>query len=141
VQFRCPAGVLALPLPARGDGPIEILVPFLNLPDRNDFILVASWLLGALLSRKSYPLWPSGEQVRQRPCGAHRSARRDHEPACRRRRMAEKSARSGEPAAAGAAFQRTRDGGHGPSAAGAASERLLLRGDHGRPIIRLGEAT
>jgi hypothetical protein len=55
-------GMLALPLPARG-GSIEALAPFLTLPDRNDFVLVGSWLLGALRGGGPYPLQgKSGEQ-------------------------------------------------------------------------------
>ena len=62
VRFRRPAGMLALPLPARG-GSIEPLAPFLNLPDPNDFVLVVSWLLGALRAGGPYPLLGlSGEQ-------------------------------------------------------------------------------
>ena len=62
VRFRRPAGMLALPLPARG-GSIEALAPFLNLPDPNDFVLVVSWLLGALRAGGPYPLLGiSGEQ-------------------------------------------------------------------------------
>jgi hypothetical protein len=62
VRFRRPAGMLALPLPAR-DGSIEPLAPFLNLPDPNDFVLVVSWLLGALRAGGPYPLLGlSGEQ-------------------------------------------------------------------------------
>src|SRR5262249_48886974 len=47
VRFRRPAGMLPLPLPERG-GSIEVLRSFLNLPDRNDFVLVITWLLAAL---------------------------------------------------------------------------------------------
>jgi hypothetical protein len=62
VRFRRPAGMLPLPLPARG-GSIEPLAPFLNLPDPNDFVLVVSWLLGALRAGGPYPLLGlSGEQ-------------------------------------------------------------------------------
>ncbi len=62
VRFRRPAGMLALPLPARG-GSIEALAPFLNLPNRDDFVLVVAWLLGALRAGGPYPLLAiSGEQ-------------------------------------------------------------------------------
>jgi hypothetical protein len=62
VRFRRPAGMLALPLPARG-GAIEQLAPLLNLPDRNDFVLVVAWLLAALRASGPYPLLAlSGEQ-------------------------------------------------------------------------------
>jgi hypothetical protein len=62
VRFRRPAGMLALPLPARG-GSLAALAPFLNLPDPNDFVLVVSWLLGALRAGGPYPLLGlSGEQ-------------------------------------------------------------------------------
>ena len=62
VRFRRPAGMLPLPLPARG-GSIEELAPFLNLPNRDDFVLVVAWLLGALRAGGPYPLLAiSGEQ-------------------------------------------------------------------------------
>ena len=52
VRFRRPAGMLPLPLPARG-GSIEELAPFLNLPDHDDFVLVVAWLLGSAARRRS----------------------------------------------------------------------------------------
>jgi hypothetical protein len=55
VRFRRPAGMLALPVPEPG-GSIEALLPFLNLPSRNDFVLVVAWLLATLRSRGPYPL-------------------------------------------------------------------------------------
>jgi hypothetical protein len=62
VRFRRPAGMLPLPLPARG-GSIDELAPFLNLPGRDDFVLVVSWLLGTLRAAGPYPLLGiSGEQ-------------------------------------------------------------------------------
>jgi hypothetical protein len=62
VRFRRPAGMLPLPLPLRG-GSIEALAPFLNLPAPDDFVLVVSWLLGALRAGGPYPLLAiSGEQ-------------------------------------------------------------------------------
>jgi hypothetical protein len=62
VRFRRPAGMLPLPLPVRG-GSIEALAPLLNLPSRDDFVLVVSWLLGAQRASGPYPLLAiSGEQ-------------------------------------------------------------------------------
>ena len=62
VRFRRPAGMLPLPLPARGRS-IEELEPFLNLPNRDDFVLVVAWLLAALRAGGPYPVLAlSGEQ-------------------------------------------------------------------------------
>jgi hypothetical protein len=62
VRFRRPAGMLPLPVPERG-GSIEALLPLLNLSSRNDFVLVAAWLLATLRSGGPYPLLAiSGEQ-------------------------------------------------------------------------------
>ena len=62
VRFRRPAGMRPLPLPARG-GSIEELWQFLNLPNRDDFVLVVAWLLAALRAGGPYPLLAlSGEQ-------------------------------------------------------------------------------
>jgi hypothetical protein len=62
VRFRRPAGMLALPLPEPG-GSIDELEGLLNLPSRNDFVLVVAWLLAALRSTGPYPLLAiSGEQ-------------------------------------------------------------------------------
>src|SRR5207344_1526121 len=62
VRFRRPVGMLPLPVPERG-GSIEALNSFLNLPSRNDFVLIVAWLLAALRSRGPYPLLAiSGEQ-------------------------------------------------------------------------------
>ena len=62
VRFCRPAGMLALPVPERG-GSIETLWSFLNLPSRNDFVLIVAWLLAGLRSRGPYPLLAiSGEQ-------------------------------------------------------------------------------
>jgi hypothetical protein len=62
VRFRRPAGMLPLPLPV-GGGSIEALALFLNLPVRDDFVLVVSWLLAALRAGSPYPLLAiSGEQ-------------------------------------------------------------------------------
>jgi hypothetical protein len=62
VRFRRPAGMLPLPVPERG-GSIETLRSFLNLPSRNDFVLIVAWLLAALRAGGPYPLLAiSGEQ-------------------------------------------------------------------------------
>src|SRR5262245_29885601 len=62
VRFRRPAGMLPLPVPERG-GLIEDLLPFLNLSNRNDFVVVVAWLLAALRPGGPYPLLAiSGEQ-------------------------------------------------------------------------------
>ena len=54
--------MLPLPLPTRG-GSIDELAPFLNLPSRDDFVLVVAWLLAALRAGGPYPLLAlSGEQ-------------------------------------------------------------------------------
>ena len=54
--------MLALPPPERG-GSIEALAPFLNLPSRDAFVLVAAWLLAALRTAGPYPLLAiAGEQ-------------------------------------------------------------------------------
>jgi hypothetical protein len=62
VRFRRPAGMLPLPVPEPG-GSIEALNSLLNLPSRNDFVLIVAWLLAALRSGGPYPLLAiSGEQ-------------------------------------------------------------------------------
>src|SRR5215472_4445304 len=54
--------MLSLPLPQRG-GSIQELASFLNLPSRNDFVLVVAWLLATLRAHDPYPaLAISGEQ-------------------------------------------------------------------------------
>jgi len=51
-----------LPVP-QGGGSIEELASFLNLPSRNDFVLVVAWLLATLRTGGPYPaLAISGEQ-------------------------------------------------------------------------------
>jgi hypothetical protein len=55
VRFRRAAGMLPLPVPVKG-GSIEALAPFLNLPGRNEFVLVVAWLLAALRDGGPYPL-------------------------------------------------------------------------------------
>jgi hypothetical protein len=62
VRFRRPPGMLPLSVPERG-GSIETLWSFLNLPSRNDFVLIVAWLVAALRSDVPYPLLAiSGEQ-------------------------------------------------------------------------------
>ena len=62
VRFRRTAGMLPLPLPARG-GSIDELRQFFNLPNRDDFVLVVAWLMGALRPVGPYSLLAiSGEQ-------------------------------------------------------------------------------
>jgi hypothetical protein len=63
VRFRRPAGMLPLPVPEPG-GSIEALLPFLNLPSRNDFVLVVAWLLATLRPSGPYPLLPAGTGYR-----------------------------------------------------------------------------
>jgi hypothetical protein len=54
--------MLPLPVP-QGGGSIEELASFLNLPSRNDFVLVVAWLLATLRTGGPYPaLAISGEQ-------------------------------------------------------------------------------
>jgi hypothetical protein len=62
VRFRRAAGMLPLPMPERG-GSIETLASFLNLPTRDDQVLVVCWLLGALQHPGPFPLLAiAGEQ-------------------------------------------------------------------------------
>ena len=62
IRFRRTAGMLPLPLPARG-GSIDESRQFFNLPNRDDFVLVVAWLMGALRPVGPYPLLAiSGEQ-------------------------------------------------------------------------------
>jgi len=54
--------MLPLPVPQAG-GSIDALASFLNLRDRNDFVLVVAWLLSTLRASGPYPLLAiSGEQ-------------------------------------------------------------------------------
>ena len=55
VRFRRAAGMLPLPVPVNGS--IDALVPFLNLPGRNEFVLVVAWLLAALRHGGPFPCW------------------------------------------------------------------------------------
>src|SRR5262249_18952923 len=62
VRFRRPAGMLPLPAPQQG-GSIEALNSFLNLSNRNDFVLIVAWLLAALRPGGPHALLAiSGEQ-------------------------------------------------------------------------------
>jgi hypothetical protein len=62
VRFRRAAGMLPLPTPQPG-GSIEELASLLNLPSRNDFVLVVAWLLATLRAGGPYPVLAiSGEQ-------------------------------------------------------------------------------
>ena len=54
VQFKRPAGMLALPVPVRG-GSIELLRPYVNVDDAG-FRLVIAWLTSALLPVGPYPI-------------------------------------------------------------------------------------
>jgi hypothetical protein len=72
VRFRRPAGMLSIPAPERG-GSVEALASFLNLPSRNDFVLVVGWPLAALRFGDPYPLLAtSGEQGSARTVSVHR---------------------------------------------------------------------
>ncbi len=62
VRFRRAAGMLPLPVPQAG-GSIEELASFLNVRNRNDFMLVVAWLLATLRVGGPYPVLAiSGEQ-------------------------------------------------------------------------------
>ena len=62
MRFRRPAGMLAAS-GARERRSYRRLASFLNLPSRNDFVLLVAWLLAALRSGGPYPLLGiSGEQ-------------------------------------------------------------------------------
>ena len=62
VRFIRTPGMLPLPVPERG-GSIEALARLLNLPGRDEFVLVVAWLLAALRSGGPYPLLAiAGEQ-------------------------------------------------------------------------------
>ena len=72
VRFRRPAGMLPIPAPERG-GSIEALASFLNLPSRNDFVLVVGWPLAALRFGDPYRLLAtSGEQGSAKTVSVHR---------------------------------------------------------------------
>ena len=61
VHFIRSKGMLPLPEPRAGS--VEELRPFLNLPDENSFILIVSWLVGALRPKGPYPILVlNGEQ-------------------------------------------------------------------------------
>ena len=62
VRFLRPQGVLALPQPV-GGGNVVALKESLNLGGEDDWVLVASWILGALRPKGPYPILAvSGEQ-------------------------------------------------------------------------------
>jgi hypothetical protein len=62
VRFRRSSGMMPLPMPERG-GSVDILKPFLNLSNENDFVLIVAWLLATLRPSAPYPLLAiSGEQ-------------------------------------------------------------------------------
>jgi hypothetical protein len=55
VRFRRPPGMLPLPMPQRG-GSLEQLTSLVNLPGRDELVLVTTWLLAALRYGGPYPL-------------------------------------------------------------------------------------
>lgn len=55
VFFRRPNGMLALPTPVKG-GSIDELRPFINIESESDWMLVVSWLVGALHPTGPYPI-------------------------------------------------------------------------------------
>jgi len=61
VRFIRSKGMLPLPEPSAGS--VEDLKPFLNLADEQSFILIISWLVGALRPKGPYPILVlNGEQ-------------------------------------------------------------------------------
>ena len=69
VRFRRPAGMLPLPLPARG-GSIEALAPFLNLPEPRR-LRARRRLAAGSAARQTVPIrcWPyRANRARRRPC-------------------------------------------------------------------------
>lgn len=55
VRFRRPDGMYPLPMPMRS-GTLDELLPFLNLNNEDDFILVKAWLLTAIRPTGPYPI-------------------------------------------------------------------------------------
>jgi Bifunctional DNA primase/polymerase, N-terminal len=55
IRFRRSRGMLALPIPEQG-GSISELRPFLNVGSEDDFLLLISWLIGALSPLGPYPV-------------------------------------------------------------------------------------
>jgi hypothetical protein len=55
VRFRRPSGMVPLPMPTRG-GTTDMLRPFVNIRDDDDFALVAAWLRAALRDQGPYPV-------------------------------------------------------------------------------------
>ena len=61
VRFRRPRGLRPLPQPTRG-GQLSEFRSLLNLADDRDWVLVVSWMVGALRAQGPYPvLAPTGE--------------------------------------------------------------------------------
>ena len=58
VRFRRTAGMLPLAIPTRG-GSLGMLSRFINVSGRDDFILIAAWLLTALRHGGRIPFWLS----------------------------------------------------------------------------------
>jgi hypothetical protein len=73
VRFRRSRGMLSLPEPKSG-GSINLLRPFLNIADDDDFTLVVGWLVMALRGRGPFPVLVltgaagSGKSTRARFC-------------------------------------------------------------------------
>ena len=62
VRFIRKRGMLPLPVPEQG-GKINDLRPFMNLPDDNDWVLLASWVVAAMRPKGPYPILViNGEQ-------------------------------------------------------------------------------
>jgi hypothetical protein len=55
VRFRRPRGLLPLPLPVRG-GSVELLRPYVNCADDEDWYLVVGWLIGCLYPHGPRPI-------------------------------------------------------------------------------------
>jgi hypothetical protein len=55
VRFRRPKGLLPLPLPERG-GAIDLLRPYVNCADDEDWYLVVGWLIGCLYPHGPRPI-------------------------------------------------------------------------------------
>lgn len=62
IKFIRSHGLMPLPVPVSG-GSVNQLCPFINLSDQNDWVLIATWLAGALRPTGPYPvLVINGEQ-------------------------------------------------------------------------------
>jgi hypothetical protein len=55
IRFREPRGMLELPAPIRG-GSLDELRPFLNVESDDDFRLICSWTIAAIMPSGPYPL-------------------------------------------------------------------------------------